>query len=101
MPYLCLIVISLCMSDCRKRKRRPISMHKKRRKLLTYCPTKDPARRLEQMASLATALTALQMKFTNDLTYVASMALRSANQASLEKGGMQVQWIFQLYNYLS
>ncbi|KAG2284235.1 hypothetical protein Bca52824_055455 [Brassica carinata] len=61
----------------KKRKRTSLVMSKKKR-LLPYNPTVDPQRRLEQMASLAT------------LTYVHSKALRSANKAVLEKGGMQV-----------
>ncbi|EHA8589025.1 putative Histone-lysine N-methyltransferase ATXR5 [Cocos nucifera] len=65
-------------------------MHKKRRRILPFTPTENPARRLEQMGSLATALTALEMEFSNELTYMPGMAPRSANQAILEKGGMQV-----------
>ena len=42
------------------------------------------------MASLATALTATNTEFSNELTYMPRMAPRSANRASLEKGGMQV-----------
>lgn len=42
------------------------------------------------MGSLATALTTLQMEFSDDLTYVPGMASRSANQAEFEEGGMQV-----------
>lgn len=42
------------------------------------------------MASLATALTATGAEFSNELTYVAGMAPRSANRAELEKDGMQV-----------
>lgn len=65
-------------------------MHKKRRRILPFTPTENPARRLEQMGSLATALTALKIEFSNELTYMPGMAPRSANQAILEKGGMQV-----------
>ena len=65
-------------------------MHKKRRRILPFTPTENLARRLEQMGSLATALTALKMEFSNELTYMPGMASRSANQAILEKGGMQV-----------
>lgn len=42
------------------------------------------------MGSLAHALTALQMEFSDDLTYMPGMAPRSANQAEFEEGGMQV-----------
>ncbi|KAK9724848.1 hypothetical protein RND81_05G102700 [Saponaria officinalis] len=80
-------------SDIRKRKKRSsslISSKKKSRKLLPFTPTDDPERRLEQMASLATALMATGTEFSNELTYVTGMAPRSANRAALEKGGMQV-----------
>ncbi|XP_043701721.1 histone-lysine N-methyltransferase ATXR6-like [Telopea speciosissima] len=63
---------------------------KKKRKLLSFKPTEDPARRLEQMASLATALTATGTDFSNELTYMPGMAPRSANCPRIEKGGMQV-----------
>uniref|UniRef100_A0A8R7VCN5 Uncharacterized protein n=1 Tax=Triticum urartu TaxID=4572 RepID=A0A8R7VCN5_TRIUA len=42
------------------------------------------------MASAATALTSSKMEFSNELTYVPSMAPISANQAKLKEGGMQV-----------
>ena len=42
------------------------------------------------MGSLASALTALNLEFSDHLTYLPGMAPRSANQASLENGGMQV-----------
>uniref|UniRef100_A0A1J3DQD0 [histone H3]-lysine(27) N-methyltransferase n=1 Tax=Noccaea caerulescens TaxID=107243 RepID=A0A1J3DQD0_NOCCA len=81
-----------CSSDNtgKKRKRTSLVMSKKKRKLLPYNPTDDPQRRLEQMASLATALKASNTEFSNKLTYVSGKAPRSANQAVLEKGGMQV-----------
>lgn len=41
------------------------------------------------MASLATALTALDIEFSNKLTYFPGMAPRSANRSILENGGMQ------------
>lgn len=63
---------------------------KKKRKLLPFTPTEDPKRRLEQMASLATALTATKAAFSNELTYMPGMAPRSANLPALEHGGMQV-----------
>ncbi|GMI65465.1 ARABIDOPSIS TRITHORAX-RELATED PROTEIN 6, SET DOMAIN PROTEIN 34 [Hibiscus trionum] len=65
-------------------------MSKKKKKLLAYTPTEDPQRRLEQMASLATALNASGTEYSNELTYRPGMAPRSANCAALEKGGMQV-----------
>ena len=74
----------------KKRKRTSLVMSKKKRKLLPYIPTVDPQRRLEQMASLATALRASSTEFRNELTYVSGKAPRSANKAVLEKGGMQV-----------
>ncbi|XP_057542921.1 probable Histone-lysine N-methyltransferase ATXR5 [Amaranthus tricolor] len=78
--------------DSKKRRRRSTAVcyKKKRRRLLPYFPTEDPARRLEQMRSLATALTALKMEFINELMYLPGMAPRSANQAEFEDGGMQV-----------
>ncbi|KAE9617716.1 hypothetical protein Lal_00027260 [Lupinus albus] len=77
--------------DTRKKRKRSSSLvvSKKRRKLLPYTPTDDPKRRLEQMASLATALTATKTKFSNQLTYMPRMAPRSANSPDLERGGMQ------------
>ena len=63
---------------------------KKRRRLLAFSPSEDPARRLEQMASLATALTATRAQFSNDLTYISGMAPKSANNPAYEKDGMQV-----------
>ncbi|KAA8533576.1 hypothetical protein F0562_030990 [Nyssa sinensis] len=78
--------------DGQKRRRRASSlvMSKKRRKLLPFNSSEDHTRRLEQMASLATALTASQTEFSNELTYMLDMAPRSANCAALEQGGMQV-----------
>lgn len=76
--------------DARRRRRRTLVLHKKRRRLLPFIPTEDNDRRLEQMRSLATALTALNMEFSGELTYSSTMAPRSANQAKFENGGMQV-----------
>lgn len=42
------------------------------------------------MASLASALTALDMEFSDELTYMPGMARKSANSANFESGGMQV-----------
>lgn len=86
--------LTLCLyikPDGRKRKRRaPLVLQKRRRRLLPYIAAEDPERRLQQMASLATALTSLKLEFSNELTYVPRMAPRYKNRASLEKGGMQV-----------
>lgn len=92
--YLIEKTISLSL-DGRKRRRHAmrLAMCKKRRRLLPFIPTEDPVRRLEQMGSLATALTALRMEFSNELTYMPGMAPRSANQARLERGGMQVLFL--------
>ncbi|KAL3630719.1 Histone-lysine N-methyltransferase atxr6 [Castilleja foliolosa] len=79
--------------DCRKRRKRIGGLavpKKKSRKLLPFVPSDDPARRLEQMASLAAALTATGAEFSNELTYGLRMAKRSANRAVFEKDGMQV-----------
>ena len=77
--------------DSRKRRRAgSLVVSKRRRKLLPFNPSEDPTRRLEQMASLATALTATGAEFSNELTYMTGMAPRSANRAALEQGGMQV-----------
>ncbi|KAL2638896.1 hypothetical protein AAZX31_06G144800 [Glycine max] len=77
--------------DAKKRKKcsRPLVLHKKKRRLLPFVPTKDLNRRLKQMGSLASALTALNMEFSDHLTYLPGMAPRCANQALLENGGMQ------------
>lgn len=64
--------------------------HKKRRRLLPFIPAKDAAQRLLQMRSLAAALTAMNMEFSAELTYMPGMAPRSTNQAKCENGGMQV-----------
>lgn len=68
--------------------------HKKRRRILPYNPSEDTDRRLEQMRSLATALTSLKMEYSDDLTYSFNMASRRANLAVYEKGGMQVSFIY-------
>ncbi|KAG6389809.1 hypothetical protein SASPL_151283 [Salvia splendens] len=77
--------------ECKKKRRRTggLVMSKKRRKLLPFIPTEDSDRRLEQMASLATALNATGAEFSNELTYTSGMAPRSANCATLERDGMQ------------
>ncbi|KAF7834169.1 putative Histone-lysine N-methyltransferase ATXR5 [Senna tora] len=80
------------ISDAKKRRKRSRSLvlQKRRRRLIPFIPTEDPAQRLKQMGSLASALTALNMEFSDDLTYMTGMAPRSANQAMFENGGMQV-----------
>ncbi|KAK6155562.1 hypothetical protein DH2020_009810 [Rehmannia glutinosa] len=70
------------LTNCRKRRKRTgglVMSKKKSRKLLPFIPSEDSVRRLEQMASLATALTATGAEFSNKLTYVTGMAPRSAN----------------------
>lgn len=76
----------------KKKRRRTggLVMAKKKRKLLAFNPSETPERRLEQMASLATALTATRTDFSNELTYRFGMAPRSSNLSRLEHGGMQV-----------
>ncbi|XP_037487656.1 histone-lysine N-methyltransferase ATXR6-like isoform X3 [Triticum dicoccoides] len=77
----------------KKRKRKATSalvVSEKKSRKLPFTPSKDPVRRLTQMASLATALTATSVVFSNDLTYVPDMASWSANQSALVAGGMQV-----------
>jgi len=76
-------------------------MHKKRRRILPFVPTEDRARRLKQMASLATALTSSKTEFSNELTYMPNMAPRSSNQARLEEGGMQVRKSFTRNNIVT
>ncbi|GMH08871.1 hypothetical protein Nepgr_010711 [Nepenthes gracilis] len=84
--------VEVLNQDIRKKRKRStsIAVSKKKRKLLAFNPSEDPSRRLEQMASLATALTATGTEFSNELTYLPDMAPRSANRPDLEKGGMQV-----------
>ncbi|GJX04668.1 histone-lysine N-methyltransferase ATXR6 [Tanacetum coccineum] len=81
---------NLCQDILRKKRRRTLATSKKSRRLLAFSPSEDPARRLEQMASLATALTATRAQFSDDLTYTSGMAPRSANNPAYEKDGMQV-----------
>ncbi|KAK7243333.1 hypothetical protein RIF29_38126 [Crotalaria pallida] len=84
--------LQISNQDARKKRKRGSSLvvSKKRRKLLPFTPSEDPERRLQQMASLATALTATNTKFSNELTYIPGMAPRSANCPALERGGMQI-----------
>lgn len=85
-------ILITTLADSRRRKRRtcPIVHHKKRRRLLPYTPSNDTDKRLEQMRSLACALTSLNMEYSDDLTYSFDMAPRGANMSSFENGGMQV-----------
>ncbi|CAL0327580.1 unnamed protein product [Lupinus luteus] len=78
--------------DARKRRKRsgPRIVQKKKRRILPFVPSEDPAQRLKQMGSLASALTALNIEFSDHLTYLPGMAPRSANDAGLESGGMQI-----------
>ncbi|XP_059307883.1 probable Histone-lysine N-methyltransferase ATXR5 isoform X2 [Lycium ferocissimum] len=85
-----MVVKCTSAQDIRKRRKRPLVFHKRRRRLLPFTPTEDPHRRLVQMASLASALTALNMEFSDELTYMPGMAPKSANRAKFESGGMQV-----------
>lgn len=80
------------VQDARRRRRRTGSLvlQKKKRRLLPFVPSEDPNRRLAQMRSLASALTALQMEFCDELTYFSGMAPRSANRSIFESGGMQI-----------
>jgi hypothetical protein len=48
------------------------------------------------MASLASALKALNMEFSNHLTYFPGMAPKSVNRSILENGGMQVSHLVLL-----
>lgn len=57
-------------------------------RLLPHVPTADVHRRLEQMASLAAALTSIGVDFCDSLNY--GYAPRTANRAAHEKGGMRV-----------
>lgn len=88
--------------DGQKKRKRSSSlvMSKKKRKLLPFNPTEDPSRRMEQMASLATALTATGTEFSNELTYMPGTAPRSANQSILEHGGMQVSDLIRKHSRL-
>lgn len=71
-------------TELKKQRGRPSSSPR----LLPYVPTTDMQRRLEQMASLAAALTGLGVGFSDSLSYV--YAPRTANRAAYEKGGMRV-----------
>ncbi|KAK4366901.1 hypothetical protein RND71_014781 [Anisodus tanguticus] len=85
-----MVVKCTSAQDIRKRRKRPLVFYKRRRRLLPFTPTEDPDQRLVQMASLASALTALDMEFSDELTYMPGMAPKSANCAKFESGGMQV-----------
>lgn len=51
------------------------------------------------MTSVASALTSLNLEFSNDLTYPPNMAPESANRADLENGRMQVSLGSAEYSY--
>lgn len=78
--------------ESRKKRKRSTSLivSKKKRRLLPFTPSRDQERRLQQMGSLATALTTSAVEFSDKLTYMPGMAPRSANRPALEKGGMQI-----------
>lgn len=67
-----------------------MTVKKRKRRLLPFVPSEDPDQRLKQLGTLASALTALGINYSDDLIYVPGMAPRSANQSEFEKGGMQV-----------
>lgn len=69
------------------KKQKRSSSQKKGSRLLPYVPTSDPQRRLEQMASLAAALTSIGLDFSDSLSY--GYAPRTANRSAHEKGGMR------------
>ncbi|KAG2309971.1 hypothetical protein Bca52824_021528 [Brassica carinata] len=82
----------LGQEETTKHKRRPrsLTMKKRSRRLVPFVPSKDPLQRDAQLRTLASALTSLNMKYSNDLTYVPGMAPRSANRSMFELGGVQV-----------
>ncbi|KAG0581882.1 hypothetical protein M758_3G016800 [Ceratodon purpureus] len=69
------------------KKQKSSSSQKRGLRLLPYVPTIDLQRRLEQMASLAAALTNIGLDFSDSLSY--GYAPRTANRAANEKGGMR------------
>ncbi|CAI5515583.1 unnamed protein product [Closterium sp. Naga37s-1] len=60
------------------------------RKLFAHRPVPDPERRLEQLRSLATALTAIGARFVDGLEYPFKAVPRGMNEPGREVGGMQV-----------
>jgi len=82
--------LELLEAKKRRKRSRPLVLHKKKRRLLPFVPTKDPVQRLKQMGSLASALTASNIEFCDHLTYSPGMAPRSANRSAFENGDMQV-----------
>ncbi|XP_057418219.1 probable Histone-lysine N-methyltransferase ATXR5 [Lotus japonicus] len=73
----------------RRRRTRPLVGQKKKWRLLPFIPSDDPDQRLKQMGSLASALTAMHMDYSDHLTYMPGMAPESANDANLERKGIQ------------
>ena len=65
-------------------------MKKRSRTLLPHRPHPDPAAGMRQMAALAAALTQERAEFCNELKYSSGGVSREDNDASLERGGMQV-----------
>ena len=65
-------VFYFVFSNARRRTKRSLVKQKKRR-ILPYVPSEDGARRLKQMASLASALTFSKIEFSNELTYMLNM----------------------------
>ncbi|CAI5464559.1 unnamed protein product [Closterium sp. Yama58-4] len=59
-------------------------------KLFPHRPDPDPERRLEQLRSLATALTAIGARFVDGLEYPFKAVPRGMNEPGREVGGMQV-----------
>lgn len=97
LPNAYILIASAVIKDMEARKRkRPsggaLCRQKKSRRLLAYVPCTDHERKIEQMASLATALTSIGVAFNDSLAY--GLAPRSANRAVNEKGGMQVINLF-------
>ncbi|KAL3684586.1 hypothetical protein R1sor_002608 [Riccia sorocarpa] len=76
-------------SKKRRRNSGNLTLSKRSRKLAVHNPSKDPDRLLEQMRSLATALTTSNILYSDELTYPPGCAPRESNDASLEIGGMQ------------
>lgn len=82
----------LGVPETKKRRRHSggLTVSKRSRKLVVHTPSNDQDRLLEQMRSLATALTTVNIAYSDDLTYPPGCATRECNRPSLEIGGMQV-----------
>ncbi|BBN10463.1 [histone H3]-lysine27 N-methyltransferase [Marchantia polymorpha subsp. ruderalis] len=81
----------LGVPETKKRRRHSggLTVSKRSRKLVVHTPSNDQDRLLEQMRSLATALTTVNIAYSDDLTYPPGCATRECNRPSLEIGGMQ------------